>query len=163
VIDPPLPGVSVADVDDDGTVLLNTSGAGACLWKNGTGRQLTDPAGFGHPYVRAISNGRVVGAADGLTSSGQGFLWVSPDDPQTIKGAVSASEINSHELVAGQLKPFNQAPGAWFGVAPAGALPIPTGHKTAYVPAVGGGDSVTGQAGDVDPVVWRCFSIGPIG
>lgn len=133
-----LPGVSAADIDDDGTVLLD-SVAGEYLWKNGTLTRLVDPADHAYPQAMAIKNGWVVGTASSTTEAGStGFLWCQPTVPTTCQSAAPiplprgsvASEINGARLIVGRERSaaVNGPLAVWQGDQYLERLPVPAGQ-----------------------------------
>lgn len=126
-----LPSVAAADIDDDGTVLLN-SDAGQYLWKNGALTRLADPLDHAYPHVQAIRNGWVVGGA-----SSSGFLWCKSGVPTTCQGATialpsaqTAQKINSSMLIVGRERTTDVSGplAAWQGTQYLGRLPVPAGN-----------------------------------
>jgi hypothetical protein len=131
-----LPLVSAADIDDDGTVLLN-SDAGEYLWRDGALTRLADPAGHAYPHARAIKNGWVAGGAASTTEpGGTGFLWCRPEVPTTCQSPApiplprgsTASEINSALLIVGRERSaaVSGPLAVWRGDRYLERLPVPT-------------------------------------
>jgi hypothetical protein len=137
VLDLGLPSVDAADIDDDGTVLLN-SDAGRYLWKDGMLSRLADLPDHYYTHVSAIRNGWVVGtAASGTQPGSQGFLWCRTGAPTTCQGATialpraaEADKINSTGLIVGRERTA-EAYGplaVWRGDQYLERLPVPAGH-----------------------------------
>lgn len=159
-----LPDPDVRDIDDDGTLLLDSYEAGPHLWRDGILQKLTVPDGYTHPNVSAMRRGRVVGhASSEAEPGGQGFLWLTPTDPRPLQGSETAFGINSFGLIVGRepIPTSHQGPlAAWLGTYPAGRLPMPAGHNGAGH-VVGDDGTIAGHVSTrpLDeggrPVVWR--------
>ncbi|MEC3982751.1 hypothetical protein [Amycolatopsis sp. H20-H5] len=147
-----------ADLDEDGTILLNYDDHGAFLWKDGVSRDLTVPAGDQYLYASAIKNGSVVG------SGATGLLWRTPDDPEALPDSDSARAVNASGLIVGR-QPQPSTPygpvAAWQGTTALGRLPMPEGYAKGSGYAVGDDGTIVGVTsnGPLDeggvPVVWR--------
>ncbi|GAA4529215.1 hypothetical protein [Amycolatopsis samaneae] len=152
-----------ADIDDDGTVLLNRYPE-AMLWKDGVVRKLTSPEPGGLTRGEAIRNGVVVGMhLTYQTSARQGLLWHDTDAPTPLPGAFTANKINRFGLVAGRATSQTGPLGTWLGTHRVGDLPLPEGMTNVGDPgALGDDGTVVGTVGstrltlDVGrPVIWR--------
>ncbi|MFD8500187.1 hypothetical protein [Amycolatopsis sp. NPDC059657] len=150
-------GFDPVDLDDDGSVLLNSS-EGAHVWSNGAMRGLAAPAGFGPARGQAIRGGKVVGyALDPSSPTPQeayahAFAWVDGQPAELADGTV-ADGINVNGLIAGTTGKGDTRPAVWRGVE-ADQLSLPL-QGSGYVTAVGDNDTIAGHINRA-PVVWQC-------
>ncbi|SMC94091.1 hypothetical protein SAMN05661093_03044 [Kibdelosporangium aridum] len=154
------------DIDEDGTILLNTMDGPPRLFRNGKLVDLVVPAGYRYPHASEIKNGVVVGSIASTTRPGAGgFLWRTPDNPQPLQGSDTASHMNKFGLIVGR-EPIPLSPhgplAVWWGTHFAGRLPMPADHKGA-AGAVGDDGAIVGWVSThpLDeggrPAVWRLF------
>ncbi|RSM39866.1 hypothetical protein DMA12_28895 [Amycolatopsis balhimycina DSM 5908] len=162
-----MPYLQAADIDDDGTVLVN-SFPGSYLWRDGEFRQLTAPPEAAYLYAQAIRNGQVVGnygTADQL--HGEAVRWRSPEQPEILPSSSSGWGINRYGLVVGygaRPDPFGPLGplSVWLNGRALGPLPLPPGFSLGGAKAVGDDGTIAGVVSNQDPtmyggrpVVWR--------
>lgn len=156
VVDPDM-WSTVADIDDDGSVLVNGN-RGARVWKDGVLTRLSAPAGLESQEGRGIKAGKIVGHA-GYRFSSSPFIWDTPTDPpRAITGGWRVWSINRAGLIAGQAGGHPGGPPAvWFASNPSSheVLPVPPGYDPLEVNHVSDdGQLVANTMGTV--VVWKC-------
>lgn len=159
-----VPSADMPDIDDDGTILLDSFEAGQYLWKDGALEKLVVPAGYTHANVSAIRNGRVVGhASSEAEPAGKGFFWRTPNDPRPLSGSATATEINAFGLIVGREPDTTSHQGplaVWLGTYSAGRLPLPAGHR-GNAGVIGDDGSIAGHVSTEPldeggrPVLWR--------
>lgn len=164
ILDLNLPSADVRDIDDDGTILVDSYEAGPHLWRDGVLQTLAVPDGYTQATVQAIRKGRVVGhASSEADPGGQGFLWVTPADPRPLRGSTTASNINAFGLIAGREASPTSHQGTlavWLGTYSAGRLQMPEGYNGA-AGVVGDDGTIAGHVSTQPldeggrPVVWR--------
>lgn len=165
VLDTGMTGPVPQDIDDDGTILLDSLGDGEQrLWRNGALLSLTVPRGFNGNYLSAVRNGRVVGNAYSGADA-RGVVWRSPDDPRILPRSVQAYGINSAGLILGRKPPNVPTTGplaVWDGTRLVGELPTPPGQPYAQADVIGDDATIVGHvnespldSGPGKPVVWR--------
>ena len=160
------PFLDPADIDDDGTILVN-SFPNAFLWSDGEFRQLTAPPEAAYLYVQAIRNGQVAGQyGESDQLHGQAVVWRSADRPEVLPASHSAFGINRYGLVVGtgpMPDPFGPPPplSTWFAGRAMGPLPL-AGYADGYAETVGDDGTIAGQVAAFNPsgyggrpVVWR--------
>ncbi|MGK3205372.1 hypothetical protein [Amycolatopsis sp. MEPSY49] len=146
------------DLDDDGTILLD-SGTGSALWKDGVVRYLS-PSPSAQAQGSAIRNGIVVG-----WRTGQAARWSAPDGWVGLEGGGIATSINKAGLTAG-LVPTPSEPQiygngvVWRGTVP-GVVQGPSGYSR-FRPEVAADDGTLAGYASNDltpssgvPVIWR--------
>jgi hypothetical protein len=160
-----LPYLSAADIDDDGTVLLNSFGK-SYTWREGAFQQLTAPPGSAYVNAAAIRNGQITGnslASDMLT--GQGVRWRSPGQPEVLPSSSTTFGLNGFGLIAGNgARPDPVGPmgplSTWLAGRAMGPLPL-AGYTAGYAKAVGDDGTIAGVVSNLNPsdggrpVVWR--------
>jgi hypothetical protein len=153
---------SPRDLDDDGTILLN-SGVGSALWKDGVVRYLS-PSPAAQAWGSAIRNGVVVGTRlwGGVE---QAARWTSPTSTVGLAGGGRATGVNQAGLTTG-LVPNPAGPVivgnaiVWRGTTP-GEVRAPSGYSTFVAPVVADDGTLAGYASNDPqsyggvPVVWR--------
>jgi hypothetical protein len=152
---------SARDLDDDGTILVD-SGTGSALWKDGVLRKLS-PNPAGQAYGSAIRNGIVVGWR--LWGGGQAARWSTPDSTVGLEGGGIALSVNKAGLTAG-LVPTPTGPtiygngAVWRGTTP-GEVRGPSGYAVFETQVAADDGTLAGfatngseGAGGV-PVIWR--------
>jgi hypothetical protein len=152
---------SARDLDDDGTILVN-SGNGSGLWKDGVFRRLSPSPSF-QATALAIRKGVVVGVR--TWGGEQAARWTTPDTTVGLEGGGRALSVNSGGLTAG-LVPNPSGPvivgngAVWRGTTP-GAVRGPSGYSVFETDVAADDGSLAGfatngsrDAGGV-PVIWR--------
>lgn len=160
-----LPYLSASDVDDDGSVLVD-SFPDALLWRGGEFTRLTPPPDAGWVHGAAVRTGQVVGNfATPDQTRGGGVQWRTPEDPVVLPGSGTAFGINRYGLVVGyggvstgQFSPLQ----VWLGTKANGTLPLPAGFAAGWAKAVGDDGVVAGTVATGEPTtnpgrpaVWR--------
>ncbi len=159
-----------ADLDNDGTVLFNSSGR-PYTWRNGTVEKLVIPAGYTVALARAIKNGTVVGSADAEGVNGStGFRWTSATSPERLADSSAGLRVNGSGLIAGALTSEPGVsyghPAVWQAPGSVAKLPLPDGFAVGRAYAIGDDGAIAGIAanGPLDeggaPVVWHRTEIG---
>jgi hypothetical protein len=148
--------LDVADIDDDGTVLLNGLNA-SYLWKDGVLTKLAIPDGYWTVGASELRAGKVVGLA-WMRFVPQGLVWFSPADYRPLAGSMGTYSINSAGLISGWVRsPGSGPPAVWFAEDPTSAeqLPTPPGTDIWRADHVSDdGQVVANTMGAV--VVWKC-------
>lgn len=88
---------SARDLDDDGTILVN-SGNGSGRWKDGVFRRLSPSPSFQAPAL-AIRKGVVIGVR--TWGGEQAARWTTPDTTVGLEGGGRALSVNAGGLTAG--------------------------------------------------------------
>ncbi|WP_020673343.1 hypothetical protein [Amycolatopsis nigrescens] len=151
-----------ADLDEDGTILLNTD-AGPYLWQNGVTRALEVPPDLTYPQANGLRNGLAVGTASSTQPGSSALLWDATGSVQRLPGGDIASGINASGLIVGrESSPEPYGPlTTWQGTNPAGRLPIPDGYQKGSARVVGDDGTIAGWVsnGPLDegghPAVWH--------
>lgn len=160
-----LPYQRATDIDDDGTVLLNSSGS-SHTWRDGVFQQLTAPPGAAYLNASAIRNGQITGnsfTADLLTN--QGVRWRSPGQPEVLPSSSTTFGLNRFGLISGNgPRPDPAGPmgplSTWLAGRALGPLPL-AGYTSGYGKAVGDDGTIAGVVSNAyapdggRPVVWR--------
>ncbi|WP_329052100.1 hypothetical protein OG738_06630 [Amycolatopsis sp. NBC_01488] len=152
---------SARDLDDDGTILVN-SGSGSALWKDGVLRKLSpSPSGWAAGY--AIRGGVVVGSRS--WGGDQAARWSTPDSTVGLEGGGIALSINKAGLTAG-LVPTPSGPviygngAVWRGTTP-GQVRGPSGYSVFKTQVAADDGTLAGFASNNPqdtagvPVIWR--------
>jgi hypothetical protein len=146
-------------IDQDGTVLIEyyptlqaTSATALYLWKAGTARKLTIPAGTTSVRGNDVSNGRVVGETY-LPSSGpqsKGALWDKDGTLSSPADSYYLKSINSSGVSVGWTRSTPGSRAVWNLSTLTTTLPDATSLDVSADNGTFGG-SVVGA-----PTVWRC-------
>ncbi|GAT71057.1 hypothetical protein PS9374_06748 [Planomonospora sphaerica] len=158
----------VADVDDDGTMLLNFNGNQGTyavgLWRDGTTTHLAEIPGATRTTVRAISNGRVIGEtarpdATGKTAT-DGVLWDQDGSVHILPGTASVSGINRDGLIGAALDP-DKNNDYLTGIWRLQTFDSVLGNADSSVTVVGNDGTIGGYrfnpaTARSQPTIWRC-------
>ncbi|MCR6488552.1 hypothetical protein M8542_37565 [Amycolatopsis sp. OK19-0408] len=156
-----LPSLSATDIDDDGTVLLN-SYPHSVLWRDGEFQELTTLPGQPYTFAQAIRNGQVTGnSAEFAGGPGQAAVWRTPTEPAALPSSHAAFGINRYGLIVGYDTSATPL-AAWLGTRSMGSLPPAPGFTQAWAKAVGDDGTIAGVVSNSEPttnggrpVVWR--------
>ncbi|MBN6037685.1 hypothetical protein [Amycolatopsis sp. 195334CR] len=102
--------VQATDLDNDGTVLLHLA-QGPHLWRAGMLTPLATPPGYRLTAATSLRGGLATGYTRGLdeVATYQALLWADPANPEPIKGAAIADEVNAGGQVIGRDAGFADA------------------------------------------------------
>ncbi|MEU7137131.1 hypothetical protein [Streptomyces sp. NPDC046261] len=150
-------------IDQDGTVLIEHypkrtdafTATSLRLWRAGTARTLTPPAGMDRVEGAAISNGRVAGRATPGDAEGIGVLWEQNGTPLRLGTSWRAGSVNRSGQVTGSLPDL--ANGVWQLTRLVATLKGSLGvNVSADDGSVAGWSRTSDDAGRGEPTVWRC-------